>query len=115
MYGADLSVDVPYQYILHFMDDDVELERIANAYRSGEMMTSQIKEIASQVIWGFIEKHQACVAALSDADVDKFFDRQKFMSLDRTINKPDAYVGTGDYSKFGFNFDQYFGSPTKNV
>lgn len=115
LYGADLSVDVPYQYILHFMDDDVELERIANAYRNGDMMTSQIKELASGVVWNFIEKHQAKVASLTDADVDKFFDRNKFSTLDRNLTKPEPFVGTGDYTKFGFNFDQYFGSATKVV
>lgn len=41
--GADLDVDVPFQYLQFFLEDDEKLEDIRKKYGSGEMMTGEIK------------------------------------------------------------------------
>ncbi|MFB6144130.1 MAG: tryptophan--tRNA ligase [Candidatus Nanohaloarchaea archaeon] len=57
--GADLSVDVSYQWLHNlFMEDDEELERIAREYSSGEMTTGEIKEILIEELTEFLQKHQ---------------------------------------------------------
>lgn len=43
--GANLEVDVPYQYLRVFLDDDEKLEEIGNEYKSGKMTTGEIKAI----------------------------------------------------------------------
>ena len=48
--GADLDVDVPYQYLQFFLDDDEKLEEIRVKYSSGEMLTSEVKKVLIECI-----------------------------------------------------------------
>lgn len=43
--GGNPDVDVAYQYLNFFMDDDEELERIRVEYKAGRMLTGEIKAI----------------------------------------------------------------------
>ncbi|MGM0389315.1 MAG: tryptophan--tRNA ligase [Natrinema limicola] len=52
--GGDPSVDVPFQYLRFFFEpDDAELERIAADYRSGDLLSGELKEIAIDRITTF--------------------------------------------------------------
>ncbi len=42
--GGNPDVDVAYQYLTFFLDDDAEIERIATDYRSGAMLTGELKQ-----------------------------------------------------------------------
>lgn len=44
-YGANIDIDIPYQYLLYFEYDNENIEYIKDKYSSGEMMTSEIKNI----------------------------------------------------------------------
>ncbi len=57
--GADLSVDVSYQW-LHslLLEDEEEMKRIAKEYSQGEMLTGEIKEILIEKLNEFLSKHQ---------------------------------------------------------
>lgn len=57
--GADLSVDVPFQWLsVLFEPDDVELKRIAGEYSSGRMLTGEVKETLARKINGFLAEHR---------------------------------------------------------
>ncbi|PSH00122.1 MAG: tryptophan--tRNA ligase [Nanohaloarchaea archaeon SW_4_43_9] len=57
--GADLSVDTSFQWLRSLLlEDDEELNRIAEQYSSGEMMTGEIKEILIEELNRFLEAHQ---------------------------------------------------------
>ncbi len=57
--GGDPSVDVPFQYLRFFFeDDDAELERIASEYRSGNLLSGELKEIAIDRITDFLIEHR---------------------------------------------------------
>lgn len=43
-----------YQYLKFFMEDDEEFARIEKAYGSGEMSTSEIKQICADVLTGLV-------------------------------------------------------------
>jgi tryptophanyl-tRNA synthetase len=43
--GANLDIDVPYQYLRFFFDDDAKLAEIEEKYGKGEMLTAEVKEI----------------------------------------------------------------------
>ncbi len=43
--GANLEIDVAYQYLRFFLDDDAKLAEIAEKYDKGEMLTSEVKAI----------------------------------------------------------------------
>ncbi|KAK5205907.1 tryptophan--tRNA ligase [Exophiala xenobiotica] len=61
--GGNTKVDVPFQYLTFFLEDDDELARIKKAYESGEMMTGEIKQIAikylQEYVAGFQERRKA--------------------------------------------------------
>ncbi|ELZ10105.1 tryptophanyl-tRNA synthetase [Halovivax asiaticus JCM 14624] len=57
--GGDPSVDVPFQYLRYlFEPNDVELERIERAYRAGELLSGELKELAIDRIADFLADHQ---------------------------------------------------------
>ncbi len=57
--GADLSVDVAYQWLKNlFMENDDRLEEIGRKYSSGEMLTGEIKEILAEKLNSFLEEHR---------------------------------------------------------
>ncbi len=67
--GGDPSVDVPFQYLRFFFEaDDAELERIAEQYRSGELLSGELKEIAIERITDFLGAHQRRRAELGDLE-----------------------------------------------
>ena len=53
--GADLEVDVPYQYLTFFLDDDEKLEDIKQKYSKGELLTGEVKAILIDVINKFLK------------------------------------------------------------
>jgi tryptophanyl-tRNA synthetase len=63
--GGDPSVDVPFQYLRFFFeDDDAELERLAREYRAGDLLSGELKEVAIDRITDFLAEHQRCRASL---------------------------------------------------
>ena len=57
--GGDPAVDVPFQYLrFGFEPDDETLDRIAADYRSGDLLSGELKEIAIERIAEFLDAHQ---------------------------------------------------------
>ena len=54
--GADLAVDVPYQWLTFFLEDDKKLKEIGDEYGSGRMMTGTIKQELIQVLQKFVKE-----------------------------------------------------------
>lgn len=83
--GGDPDVDVSYQYLSFFLDDDAELEQIAKDYRAGTLLTGQLKAkciaLLQQFVVGFQERH----AKVTDADIDAFMDSSR--KIDPTMGK----------------------------
>ena len=52
--GCDLEVDVPYQYLTFFMEDDVRLEEIRVKYSKGEMLTGEVKQELIKIMQAFV-------------------------------------------------------------
>ena len=42
--GGNTDVDVAYTYLSYFLEDDAELEELGNKYRSGELLTGEMKQ-----------------------------------------------------------------------
>jgi len=70
--GANLEVDVPFQYLTFFLDDDARLEEIRQQYGSGEMTTSVIKNELIQCLQNLIGEHQRRRAEVTEEMVDEF-------------------------------------------
>ena len=76
-HGANLEVDVPFQYLRFFLEDDAKLAEIAQKYGSGEMMTGEVKAVLVECLNAFLAEFQARRAQVTDADVKKFLEVRK--------------------------------------
>jgi tryptophanyl-tRNA synthetase len=70
--GADLSVDISWQWLNFFLDDDAELSRIGEEYASGRMTVMEIKKILSDVLIEMNLRHQQARSAVTEDVVDSF-------------------------------------------
>lgn len=68
--GGVPEADVSYQYLTYFMEDSAMLKKIYDEYKSGKMLTGELKQITSEVINNFLEKHQERREAAKDAVED---------------------------------------------
>ena len=71
-YGANLDVDIPFQYLTFFLEDDDKLEEIRQKYSKGEMLTSEVKQILIDVLTKIITEHQQNRAKITLEDVRAF-------------------------------------------
>jgi tryptophanyl-tRNA synthetase len=69
--GGVPEVDVSYQYLTYYMDDERRLKKIREDYRSGKMLTGELKEVTAEVINKFLKGHQMARGKASKS-VDKF-------------------------------------------
>lgn len=73
--GADLEVDVSYQWLKFFLEDDEELERIGVSYGSGKgdfWSTGSVKTRLIEVLQVLVAEHQERRACISDDEVRKW-------------------------------------------
>ncbi|HIJ98321.1 TPA: tryptophan--tRNA ligase [archaeon] len=56
--GGNPAIDVSYQWLTFFEEDDKKLKRIYEDYKSGKMLTGELKEILIQKLTKFLKEHQ---------------------------------------------------------
>jgi len=56
--GGDCDIDVSYQYLRFFMDDDQRVEQIRQDYSSGKLLTGELKKILIEVLQKLVAEHQ---------------------------------------------------------
>jgi len=56
--GGNPDVDVSYQYLVFFEEDDKKLRKIHDDYKSGKLLTGELKDITVEKINTFLKKHQ---------------------------------------------------------
>jgi tryptophanyl-tRNA synthetase len=78
--GADLEVDIAYQWLRFFLYDDAQLAEIARLYgggalRPGEtrMMTSQVKQVLVDILCKMAAEHQDRRSKLDQRVMDQVF------------------------------------------
>merc|ERR1711916_56391 len=64
--GANLEIDIPYQWLRFFLDDDEKLAHIAEEYGAGRMMTGEVKQTLVDVLSNIVLKFQADRAQVTD-------------------------------------------------
>jgi len=70
--GADLEVDVAYQWLRFFLNDDQELDKIASEYGSGQgdyWNTGSVKKRLIQELQKIVSKHKEIRDKITDDDV----------------------------------------------
>ncbi len=69
--GGNPDVDVSYQWLTFFEEDDKKLKQIHDDYKSGKLLTGELKEILIKKLNGFLKEHQRKREKAKD-QVEKF-------------------------------------------
>jgi len=75
--GGNPDIDVSYQLLKFFLDDDAELERIRVAYSSGQMLSGEIKKLAIDCLTPIVVEHQARRKEITDDVLELFMTPRK--------------------------------------
>ncbi|SCV71587.1 BQ2448_3175 [Microbotryum intermedium] len=81
--GGDPDVDVSYQYLTFFLEDDEELARIAADYRSGKLLTGELKAMTIKLLQDFVKGFQERKATVTDDICRSFMDGTR--KIDPTV------------------------------
>lgn len=78
--GANLEVDVAYQWLRFFLEDDDELKRIGEEYGSGQgeyWCSSKVKERLASILQELVAEHQERRAKVTDEEVRKWMEERR--------------------------------------
>jgi tryptophanyl-tRNA synthetase len=75
--GGNPDVDVSYIYLTYFEEDDAKLERIAKEYRSGELLTGDLKKQAIDLLQDYVAKFQERRAKVTDEVLESYMKPRK--------------------------------------
>lgn len=110
--GGDIRIDVAYQYLTFFMEDDNELRAIAEKYSSGEMLSGDLKKICADIVSTVISDHQEVKSTITDEVVATFFDSEKTLDIGGIADDREEIA---EYDEVcGITFDRTFGFVPKS-
>jgi|TARA_Y100000310_G_scaffold244335_1_gene249074 tryptophanyl-tRNA synthetase len=73
--GGNPDIDVSFQYLRMFFEpDDKKLQKIYNDYKSGKLLSSELKQILIEKVNSFLKEHQK-KRKLAEKQIDKFLVR----------------------------------------
>uniref|UniRef100_A0A1L8DHY6 Tryptophan--tRNA ligase, cytoplasmic n=1 Tax=Nyssomyia neivai TaxID=330878 RepID=A0A1L8DHY6_9DIPT len=75
--GGNTDIDVPYQLLKFFLEDDAELESIRVAYSSGAMLSGEIKKKALDTLQPIVEEHQKRRKLVTNEILNEFMSLRK--------------------------------------
>ncbi|KAM5352469.1 hypothetical protein ACJ41O_005192 [Fusarium nematophilum] len=70
--GGNPDVDVSYIYLTYFEDDDAKLEKIYNDYKSGALLTGELKKLAIEALQPFVQQFQDRRKEVTDEVLESF-------------------------------------------
>ena len=83
---------------------------IAHKYRSGEMLSSEIKEIMIGYVSTVISDHQEARSKITDDVLRTYFNRNRDFDMSH-VDRPDIELESDEtYDSYGVNFDKNFGA-----
>ncbi|KAJ7581505.1 tryptophanyl-tRNA synthetase [Mycena floridula] len=75
--GGNTEVDVAYQYLSFFLEDDEELESIGVEYRAGRLLTGQLKAKCIELLQKFVAEFQERRAKVTNEEIASFMDSSR--------------------------------------
>ncbi|CBY01275.1 similar to tryptophanyl-tRNA synthetase [Plenodomus lingam JN3] len=75
--GGNPDIDVPYQYLAYFEDDDEKLLRLADEYRAGTLLTGDMKKECIAMMAQYVSKFQAAREKVDDEVLEQFLRPRK--------------------------------------
>lgn len=64
--GGNPDVDVPYQYLTFFLEDDAKLQALYDGYKKGDILTGELKKTCIGVIQDFVAGFQKRRSEVTD-------------------------------------------------
>ncbi|KAK9884099.1 hypothetical protein WA026_005039 [Henosepilachna vigintioctopunctata] len=75
--GGNCDIDISFQYLKFFLEDDEKLEQIRKDYTSGALLTGELKKILIDTITPIVKHHQEARAKVTDEILQKFMTPRK--------------------------------------
>ena len=75
--GGDPDVDVAFQWISFFEEDDEKVEALREGYRRGEILSGEMKAEVIALLNGMIQGYQERKAQIDDDTVRRFMTPRK--------------------------------------
>ncbi|OCF37363.1 tryptophan-tRNA ligase [Kwoniella heveanensis BCC8398] len=72
--GGNPDVDIAYQYLSFFEEDDSKMERLANEYRAGTLSTSEMKQACIEKLQEVVAEFQKNRAAVTEEHLKYYQD-----------------------------------------
>ncbi|CAO3702366.1 unnamed protein product [Rhizopus stolonifer] len=79
--GGNPDVDVAYQYLSFFLEDDEELKQIYDTYKSGELMTGELKKKCIEVLQVFVAGFQERKSKVTEEVVAYYMDKNRKIEI----------------------------------
>lgn len=76
-FGGQPDIDIAYQYLLFFCEDDIKLKKIYESYKSGQLLSGELKAECITVVQNVIDKIQKKRKTITDAHIKLFMDTHK--------------------------------------
>lgn len=80
-FGANVDVDVCIKYLNFFLEDDARLEEIKEDYKTGNLLTGELKDIVTLELSKMTLTHQRARALVTDEIVDTFMSKSPRPSM----------------------------------
>ncbi|XP_008211616.1 tryptophan--tRNA ligase, cytoplasmic [Nasonia vitripennis] len=64
--GGNCDIDVSYQWLRFFLEDDEKLENIRKGYSSGEILTGELKKELIEILQKIVAQHQEARSKITD-------------------------------------------------
>lgn len=77
--GGNPDIDVAYQYLSFFKDDDKFLEETANNYRSGDLLSGEMKKLCVETLQEFVKGFQDRRKNVTDEVLENFMKPHKLV------------------------------------
>ncbi|KAI0806902.1 tryptophanyl-tRNA synthetase [Fomes fomentarius] len=92
--GGNPDVDVAYQYLGFFLEDDEELKTMGEEYRAGRLLTGELKGKCIKVLQDFVKGFQDRKAKVTEDEVKAFMDGSR--QIVPTFGKSNAAAAPAD-------------------
>lgn len=77
--GGNPDIDVAYQYLSCFLEDDEKLAQLAKDYRSGDLMSGEMKKECIEVLQKFVSEYQERRSKITTETLDSFMKPHKLV------------------------------------
>lgn len=75
--GGNTDIDVSFQLLKFFLESDEELEKLRIEYSSGQMLSGEIKKLATECLQPIVAKHQEERKKVTDEVLELFMTPRK--------------------------------------